>query len=262
MRLRCAPPRRTYIIGLLALSAVVVAQAAMGGARAQETPGTGTGKSTTRTIWDGVFTDEQAQRGQASYAEHCARCHGPDLQGAENRALVGDRFWTSWQGTTVDRLLNHISINMPFADDGSLKGTLGAEVYADITALILRTNEFPSGAVDLSAASGAGVGITRRDGSGELPSGSFVHVVGCLAARDANRNWRLLRSSPPARFLDEKSADVDLSLGDREYTLMFVLTALDKFVGHRMSVRGSLMGEGGVDGLNVTSIRSDSETCE
>jgi hypothetical protein len=40
-----------------------------------------------------------------------------------------------------------------------------------------------------------------------------------------------------------------------------VLTSLDKFAGHRMSVRASLMGQGGVDGLNVTSVQSVSETC-
>jgi cytochrome c5 len=243
---------------LLAVSAVVVAHAAIGGARAQETPA----QATTRSIWDGVFTDEQARRGQTFYAEYCARCHGANLQGGENRALAGDRFWTSWQETTVDRLLSHIATNMPHSEDGSLKGTLGMGVYADITAHILRTNAFPPGAVELTAASGAGVGIIRREGSGELPSDSFVHVVGCLAARDADRNWRLLRSSPPSRVLDDQGVDAGAPLGDREFTLRFVITSLDTFIGHRMSVRASLMGEGGVDGLNVTSIQSVSETCE
>jgi hypothetical protein len=43
---------------------------------------------------------------------------------------------------------------------------------------------------------------------------------------------------------------------------MFVLTPLDKFVGHRMSVRASLMGEGGAQGLNVTTIESVNATCQ
>jgi hypothetical protein len=43
---------------------------------------------------------------------------------------------------------------------------------------------------------------------------------------------------------------------------MFVLTSLDKFVGHRMSVRASLMGEGGTQGLNVTTIESVNATCQ
>ena len=44
----------------------------------------------TKTVWDGVYTADQAERGRGFYAEHCARCHGGDLQGGEHRALTGD----------------------------------------------------------------------------------------------------------------------------------------------------------------------------
>ena len=81
-----------------------------------------------RTVWDGIYTEAQAQRGRGFYAEHCASCHGANLEGAEHRALKGDRFWATWQDTTVDRLLTHVSTNMPHSEDGSLKGTLGARV--------------------------------------------------------------------------------------------------------------------------------------
>jgi len=97
-----------------------------------------------RTVWDGIYTEAQAQRGRGFYAEHCASCHGANLEGAEHRALKGDRFWATWQDTTVDRLLTHVSTNMPHSEDGSLKGTLGARVYADIVAHILSTNQFPA----------------------------------------------------------------------------------------------------------------------
>jgi mono/diheme cytochrome c family protein len=33
------------------------------------------------TVWDGVFTREQADRGEKLYADRCARCHGDTLQG-------------------------------------------------------------------------------------------------------------------------------------------------------------------------------------
>jgi hypothetical protein len=59
-----------------------------------------------------------------------------------------------------------------------------------------------------------------------------------------------------------QAADDKAPLGDRAYALMFVMTSLDKFVGHRMSVRASLIGEGGAQGLNVTTIKSVSDTCE
>ena len=224
--------------------------------------GAQTPASTGKTVWDGVYTAAQAERGRGFYSEHCAQCHGADLQGGEYRALIGDRFWTSWQGTTVDRLLVHVSTNMPHSEDGSLKGTLGTSVYADIVAYILNRNEFPAGSSDLTAASVTGVRIEKKGGAGELPANSFVHVVGCLGTRGADKNWKLVRASRPARVPDGQEPDVNAPLGDREYTLMFVMTSLDKFAGHRMSVRASLIGEGGVQGLNVTTIKSVSESCQ
>jgi quinoprotein glucose dehydrogenase len=250
-------PTRAFAITLAAVPLCLLAHVVFGSVRAQEAAK----PDGTRTVWNGVFTEEQAQRGRGLYAEHCARCHGSDLEGGENRALAGERFWISWQETTLDRLLGHITTNMPFSDDGALKGTLGAAVYADITSHILSVNQFPHGTTELTAASGAGVRILRKEGSRELPPGAFAHVVGCLT-RGADRAWRLQRGSAPARVLDARDVDPGAPLGEREYVLRFVLTPLDKFAGHRMSVQAALMGEGGADGLNVTSIRSVSEACE
>lgn len=225
-----------------------------------QAPGAATERAS-RTVWDGVYTAAQAQRGRGFYAEHCASCHGANLEGAEYRALKDDRFWASWQDTTVDQLLRHVSTNMPHSEDGSLKGTLGARVYADIVAHILASNQFPAGETELDEKAIAGVRIVRKDGSGELPAGSLAHVVGCLE-KGAGRSWKLVRGSRPARVIEGRSVDRNAPLGDREYALMFVLTPLDKYVGHRMSVQASLMGEGGAQGLNVTRIESVAETCQ
>ena len=225
-----------------------------------QSPG-GTTDRPSRTVWDGVYTEAQAQRGRGFYAEHCASCHGANLEGAEHRALKGDRFWATWQDTTVDRLLTHVGTNMPHSEDGSLKGTLGARVYADIVAYILSSNQFPAGASELAETSIGGVRIVKKDGSGELPAGSLAHVVGCLE-KGTGRNWTLVKGSRPTRVIEGQNVDRNAPLGDREFALMFVLTPLDKFVGHRMSVRASLMGEGGSQGLNVTTIESVSSTCQ
>jgi quinoprotein glucose dehydrogenase len=216
---------------------------------------------TARSIWDGVFTKAQAERGRLSYREHCATCHGADLQGAEYKALQGNRFWTDYQEAPLDYLLGQISRNMPHSEDGSLKGTLGASTYADIVAFMLDANGFPAGATELTEASSAGVAIIRKEGPGELPVGSFAHVVGCLAPRGPDRNWRLVKGSRPVRVLGTRPVDTKAPLGDREYTLMYVLTSLDKYAGYKMSVRASLM-EGGNGALNVRSIQPVSATCE
>lgn len=251
-----ALPLRTIrrLAGVLFLG--VLAYAVAGG----RVPAAAAQAPAARTAWDGVFTAAQAERGRGFYLADCASCHGAALEGAESRALAGDRFWAAWQETTVEYLLTHVSKNMPFSEDGSLAGTLGMPVYTDIVAHILSTNGFPAGSTELTPASSAGVQIVRKEG-GELPTDSFAHVVGCLV-RGADRAWRLQQASRPARVLTGVPVDTATPLGDREYVLKFVLTSLDKFAGHRMSVTANLIGAGGSEGLNVREIRSVSARCE
>ena len=52
------------------------------------------------------------------------------------------------------------------------------------------------------------------------------------------------------------------ALGDRQYALNFVLTSLDKFIGYRMVATGALMGDGGKNGINVTTVNPVAEKCE
>ncbi len=33
------------------------------------------------SVWDGIYTEAQATRGQTEYASHCAACHGANLSG-------------------------------------------------------------------------------------------------------------------------------------------------------------------------------------
>jgi Cytochrome C oxidase, cbb3-type, subunit III len=219
------------------------------------------GQTAPTTAWDGVFTTAQAERGRGFYLANCAECHGGSLEGGERQALKGDRFWADWQESTVDYMLSRISKNMPFSEDGSLAGTLGTATYVDIVAHILNANGFPSGARELTPASSEGVQIVKKDGSTELPANAFAHVVGCLA-KGEGRDWKLTRGTRPVRVFESKTPDVNAPLGDREYTLKFVLTSLDKYVGYRMSVRATLMGDAGVDGLNVRGISPVSATCE
>ena len=214
----------------------------------------------TRSVWDGIFTDAQAERGRGYFAEYCASCHGADLRGAESKALVDKRFWSDWQETTVDYLFTQISRNMPFSDDGSLAGKLPRGVYVDIVAHILKSNGFPAGQQELTAESASGVPILHKDGSRDLPADALAHVVGCLVRNGSD--WQLVKASRPARVLASGTVDTKQPLGDRTITLRFVLTPLQKFVGHRMSATGRLMEDGGAGGLNVTTISSIAPACE
>jgi S-disulfanyl-L-cysteine oxidoreductase SoxD len=101
-----------------------------------------------RSVWDGVYTDEQARRGEIQYGRACESCHGADLSGNEIDevpALVWDTFLASWSGRTVKDLLESTTRAMPREKPGSLS----ARAYLDVIAYILQANKFPSGSRDL-----------------------------------------------------------------------------------------------------------------
>ena len=103
-----------------------------------------------RSVWDGVYTDQQAKRGEPKYHDYCADCHGDDLEGdAEAPALSGAMFQTNWEGLPLGSLFQRIRRDMPL---NKYVGTLSPSVNADILAYILKVNRFPEGSAELSHA--------------------------------------------------------------------------------------------------------------
>jgi cytochrome c553 len=101
-----------------------------------------------RSVWDGIYTEEQARRGEIQYGRTCEMCHGSDLSGNEVEevpALVWDAFLTNWSGRTVKDFVESISRSMPRDKPGSLS----ARAYAELAAYILQVNKFPSGSREL-----------------------------------------------------------------------------------------------------------------
>ena len=100
------------------------------------------------SIWDGVFTDAQATRGQTAYTQNCGRCHGATLMGTfEIPPLVG-RIMPYYSGSSLGVFLDYISTAMPLSRPGSLSPATNA----DIVAFILKSNGVPSGSNELTAA--------------------------------------------------------------------------------------------------------------
>ena len=208
-----------------------------------------------KTVWDGVYTEAQANRATGVFGASCAGCHTLTPDG--NRPLSGESFWQSNTQKSVAELLGYVSKNMPNGNGGSLS----PENYNDLVALILKSNGFPAGQAELTPASIEGVQIVSKDGPGELPANTLVRVVGCLVKN--GNEWSLTNATAPVRT--EKTAatpeDATIALGTRTIALKFVLTKLDAFVGKRMSASGMLIGAGGADGLNVAVVNRVAETC-
>lgn len=105
----------------------------------------------TKSVWDGVYSEEQATRGKALYAQNCSSCHGGELTGGEMAPpLSGDEFMAGWDGLTAGDLFERISTSMPQNSPGSLTG----QQYADILAFIFNANKFPAGTTEMPKEAG------------------------------------------------------------------------------------------------------------
>ena len=101
-----------------------------------------------RTVWDGVYAEGQAERGEALYTESCAGCHAPDLRGnTTSPSLVGLSFTFLWGDRTLGELFGNIQQLMPTDRPNSLP----AQTYRDILAFILKANSYPAGEQELGA---------------------------------------------------------------------------------------------------------------
>src|SRR5262245_20181602 len=116
------------------------------------------------TTLDGVYTTEQAARGQDAYRESCMSCHegtdqeGPDLRGAD--------FVDRWRGDRLNVLFTLIRTNMP----GNRPGSLSESTYIDILAFLLSANGLPAGSKELTADAIRSVEFVGKDGPKPLPS--------------------------------------------------------------------------------------------
>ena len=105
-----------------------------------------------KTVWDKVYTGEQANRGEKLYADNCAVCHGDGLTGVEMApALAGDMFNANWEGVALSDLFERMRMSMPQTNPGSLSRAQNA----DILAHMLRVGGFPAGDTPLDGQAGA-----------------------------------------------------------------------------------------------------------
>ena len=101
------------------------------------------------SVWDGVFTEEQAQRGKDTYSQECAACHLDDLLGdGIAPALTGASFDFRWSDLAVGDMFASIRATMPQGAPASLS----PQMYVDIVSYILQENDFPSGELELPPA--------------------------------------------------------------------------------------------------------------
>jgi cytochrome c len=100
-----------------------------------------------QSVWDGIYTDAQALRGEIAYRKECGYCHGDDLRGkGVTPVLIGGTFTEQWNDASLYDLTAVIQSTMP----EDRPAGLSAAVYVDIVAYLLKANDYPAGALELT----------------------------------------------------------------------------------------------------------------
>jgi mono/diheme cytochrome c family protein len=249
--------RRTFTlcVASVALAATMVSS----GLKAQDS-------DTLVSVWDGVYTPAQAERGKATFDVSCSRCHNSDLSGSERGpTLTGDKFQSNWMDGSLEAIFSFIRDQMP---QGSAN-IVSDDSKADVLAYILQRNSFPPGKTELTA-NGARldtIQVLRKGTAPGLQNFSFVHVIGCLESGPGNR-WVITHSSarPGNRERVVSAAEVERArsraLGDETYTLVSATPfAPATRQGHKVAAKGLLYRQPGDSRLNVTALETVSDNC-
>ncbi len=88
----------------------------------------------------GVYSADQARRGEDTYMSICVGCHPSGTYSSE-------AFKATWSGRSVGDLFDLISETMPKNEPASLS----PQEYAQVVAYILKLNGVPAGKTDIPA---------------------------------------------------------------------------------------------------------------
>src|SRR5438552_14099255 len=97
-----------------------------------------------KSVWDGIYTEAQAERGKKAYMQYCVRCHKADLTGIEG-ALKGEPFLERRREDSLETLFLDMKATMPRGNPGGLPD----QTYVDIISFALKHNDMPAGTAEL-----------------------------------------------------------------------------------------------------------------
>jgi len=216
-----------------------------------------------KTVWDGVYTEAQAQRGQTAFTQFCVRCHKPDLMGIDG-AMKGDFFMERRREDTLDTLFLDMKATMPRGNPGGLPD----QIYVDIISYLLKNNDMPAGDTELKPNLLETIDVVGKDGPQPVPNFAPVLSVGCLVQAAENR-WMLANASEPVRTRDPfKKIEKELQASQTRAfgQLSFRLADAENFnaaghTGQKVQVKGIIVRAPAGNRINVNSIDAIAESC-
>ncbi|MDH5758340.1 MAG: cytochrome c [Gemmatimonadota bacterium] len=130
--------RLLVCLGLAACASAPQESAPVDAPTATAPSATAPAPSQAATAGAGIFTADQASRGEAVFQNVCSECH----YASEFR---GRAFQATWEERTVRDFYRQIVRTMPDGEPGSL----APQEYVDVVTFVLRSNGFPVGSVEL-----------------------------------------------------------------------------------------------------------------
>ena len=187
---RWGPSAIRYALGIACCAFVIVAVSSTAGDAQQLRP-----------LTAGVYSAEQATRGQELYQAECASCHGDEMEGSIGPPMVGDGFLSNYSARPLATLVDKIELTMPFSTPGSLS----REQSIDLAAYILQAGEFPVGQAELRDAELAQIAFpvtqiaaapTAAAGSLPPPEGNLAELMRGIAFPNSNIIFNLQLRNP------------------------------------------------------------------
>src|ERR1700726_2363852 len=71
-----------------------------------------------------LFSEDQVAQGRLDYSQHCASCHGTQLQNGGAPTLTGPWFVERWNGKTLGDFYDYVHQTMPLGEAASLTPAL------------------------------------------------------------------------------------------------------------------------------------------
>jgi len=115
----------------------------------------------------GDYTQQQAAAGRQVFNQHCAKCHGSNLQGQSGPPLAGSKFKSNleYSKMSAQQIFAFIKTQMPYDAPGSLS----KKQYLRALAYILSKNNYPQGSRQLSEKILPSVKLLPYPGKGDGP---------------------------------------------------------------------------------------------
>ncbi len=115
------------------------------------------------SVWTGVYTEAQNERGERVHGLYCIRCHARGLTGeddpdfAQAPAIARGKFIRRWQGRSIASLYEYVRATMP--QDLALRNRMDDQQVVDAIAHMLAVSDMPAGEEELPVDAEALAGI-------------------------------------------------------------------------------------------------------